>query len=412
VFKQETTRIDPPLQEKFECDPNYNEEKSQHNSAFECSWAKIAGQQLATKTIDCGPTGHLYVKDYDNAKYFWFARRTYRSLDDFAAALRSAATAKQVFLVRGQLRPGLNPADPHRRVYKIGDPELTLVGPDRSWGVFDIDGASIDGLSFRDSCLIIRDHLLPAEFRRRRMVATVTSGTTLKPGLRARLYFLIDRPIPNRTLELYATALNANVPDLNLDGGVFQTGKAIYTARPIFKGLSDPVPAQEWVVILDGDSDIVELDIGRFRLPKQNGSRYTAEPDWASGISVDWWGDRPPLTFICSDPFIADLIANAGFGICPDSYSEFGKRCLQDAFFRIIEATPGVRYPILNRESFCVGQRVSEGHIPEKYAGPTLIEAARRMRFNDKYDEARLRQIIEVGLSDGARHPRSYSGED
>jgi hypothetical protein len=137
-----------------------------------------------------------------------------------------------VFLVRGQLRPGLNPADPHRRIYKVGDPELTLDGPARSWGVFDIDGASIFGLSFRDSCLTIRDHLLPAEYRGVRMVATVTSGTALKPGLRARLYFLIDRPIPNRTLELYATALNANVPDLNLDGGVFQTGKAIYTARP------------------------------------------------------------------------------------------------------------------------------------------------------------------------------------
>jgi hypothetical protein len=32
------------------------------------------------------------------------------------------------------------------------------------------------------------------------------------------------------------------------------------------------------------------------------------------------------------------------------------------------------------------------------------------MRFNDKYDEARLRQIIEIGLNDGARHPPS--GED
>jgi hypothetical protein len=59
------------------------------------------------------------------------------------------------------------------------------------------------------------------------MIATVTSNTTLKPGLRARLYCLFDRPLSNRTLELYATALSAAVPDLNLDGGVFQTGKAI-----------------------------------------------------------------------------------------------------------------------------------------------------------------------------------------
>jgi hypothetical protein len=67
----------------------------------------------------------------------------------------------------------------------------------------------------------------------------------------------------------------------------------IYTARPVFHGMADPVPKSEWVLILDGAKDTVDLDLGRFPPPKLNGSRFTAEPDWASEISIDWWGERP-----------------------------------------------------------------------------------------------------------------------
>jgi hypothetical protein len=163
------------------------------------------------------------------------------------------------------------------------------------------------------------------------------------------------------------------------------------------------------VLILDGARETVDLDLGRFPLPKLNGSRYTAEPGWVSEISIDWWGERPqPTAPKGCDPFIANLFAHTGYGVPPITYSAFGKRCIEDAFFRTIEAVPTQRYKTLNRESFSVGQRVAEGQIPEKYAAPTLLEAARRMRFNDKYTEADLREFIEIGLRDGARHPRSY----
>jgi hypothetical protein len=223
--------------------------------SFEGSWAKARGQYLATKTISRNAVGNLIVKDYDNAKYFWFARRTYPTLEDFAAALHDAATEKQVFLIRGQLKPDLDPKNAHRRKYKIGDPERTLEGPDRSWGVLDVDGAAVaQRLSFRNQCLFYRDNTLPAEFRGVRMVATVTSGTTLKPGLHARLFFLVSRPVPNSTLQAYANGLAC------VDGSVFEPGKAIYTARPIFAGMRDPIPRGEWVTILDGCGDIVEID--------------------------------------------------------------------------------------------------------------------------------------------------------
>jgi hypothetical protein len=85
--------------------------------------------------------------------------------------------------------------------------------------------------------------------------------------------------------------------------------------------MSDPIPAPEWVTILDGDGDIVDLDLGRFPLPKQHGSRYTAKADWANEIDIDWWGERPPPDPASySDPFLARLAALAGCGVPPIDY--------------------------------------------------------------------------------------------
>jgi hypothetical protein len=57
--------------------------------------------------------------------------------------------------------------------------------------------------------------------------------------------------------------------------------------------MRDPIPEAEWVIILDGDSDVVELELDRFPLPlpKVNGSRYTAAATWGDDIDIDWWGE-------------------------------------------------------------------------------------------------------------------------
>jgi hypothetical protein len=202
-------------------------------NGFECSWADT-GRSLATKTITRQADGSITEEPYGNAKYFSFFRRSYPTLTAFADALWSAAPAKTVFLIRGQLREELHPRATHRRVWKDGDPKRTLDGPDRGWGVFDLDGAAVpEGLSFPRQLLAIRDKALPAEFNNVRMVATATSSTGRKAGLHARLYFLLAQPLANLILERYAETLNKAAPDLHLDGSVFRAGMPIYTARPV-----------------------------------------------------------------------------------------------------------------------------------------------------------------------------------
>jgi hypothetical protein len=382
-------------------------------TAFDCSWADT-GRSLATKTITRHPDGSITEQPYSNAKYFTFTRQSYPTLEAFAAALRAAATKKTIFLIRGELREGLIPRAANRRVWKEGDPHRTIDGPDRAWGVFDLDGVEVpDGLSFRQQLFFVRDEILPVEFANVRMVATATSSTGRKPGLRARLYFLLAQPIANSVLEQYAKALNA--PGFILDGRVFAAGQPIYTARPVFCGMADPIPQSEWVFILDGEKERVELDPSA--LP--SAPRPTAyAPPSASDTEYEYvWFEPPPAPppeF--SDPFLADLYAHRGDGILIE-FSRFGQRCVEEAYARIVEAIPTQRHYTINRESFNIGQRVAEGHVPltfvtGKHIGDLLLAATREMKHNDRYSEAELRKKIIDGLSEGVKRPRTEWGNE
>jgi hypothetical protein len=365
---------------------------------FECSWARTGGQLLATKIITRNAAGVLFKTDYDKARYLRYYRRDYSTLAAFAEALEAAAREKQVFLIRGQLKPGLNPATPHRRIFKLGDPEATLDGPARQWGVFDLDGAYVPGgLSFFEQCLLVREQLLPAEFRDVRMVAAVTPSTGLGQGLHARLYFALDRPIENHVLTAYATELAAAVPNLRVDPSVFRTGQPIYTARPLFQGMRDPVPSAEWLQVLPGGRGIVALDLERYPVTIRLGE-YTPRADYGMA-----WKIGSPIT---EPQWLVDLIRETtGRGIVPPELTPFGEHVLTAAYHRIVYAPPGGRYPTLNREAFSIGQFLAT-EIPPGCAKEVLMAAAVAMRFNDKYSVERLEEIIETGLSEGSGRPR------
>jgi hypothetical protein len=378
---------------------------------FECSWANTGTKRsLATKVITRHPDGSVTEQPYGKAKYFGFAKRAYPTLEAFATALRSAALAKTVFLIRGQLREGLFPKAANARIWKEGNPKRTLDGPDRSWGVFDLDGALVpEGLSFRQQLLFVRDEALPAEFNNVRMVATATSSTRRKEGLRARLYFLLVAPLSNAVLERYTETLP---PSLHFDGRVFEAGQPIYTARPVFYGLLNPVPQSEWVLILDGDRDRVELNPAALP-PAPARSAYTAAS--VPAIPLNWFAPEPTPDD-GSDPFLTAVKAHAGAGVLIE-ITEFGRKVLEEAYERIVEAKPTQRHYTINRESFNVGQRHAEGHIPFRFStgkriGDVLLAATAEMKHNDRYSEVELRRKIVDGLNEGVRCPRESWGRD
>jgi hypothetical protein len=380
------------------------------------TWARTTGGLLATKTITRVGKNLFEEKPYDNAKYFTFTRREYTNWGGFATALRAAARDRHSFLIRGELAPGISYNSKARRISKEGDPELTIVGPPRWWGVFDVDGAPVPrGLSFPAALAHYRDTMLPPEFRGVRVVATATSSTNRNPiRLRARLYFLFTRPTENSELIEYTRTLAERLPRLALDHRIGEPGRPIYTARPIFVRCQDWVPESDWAVVLDGERGCVDLDqVGTFTAPTK-ATAYTAVS--GSDGPVVWFRSSPGAP-VLDDPY-REALAGCEDALPLSILTPFGDRCLKEAFDRIIEAKPNDRHFTVNREAFNIGQRVAEGHIPYRFPtgwliGDVLATATSKMKFNDKYSANELREKIAVGLSQGAARPRdAWSAND
>jgi hypothetical protein len=366
-----------------------------------CSWARA--RVTIAKIITRRPDGELDEVAYNNARILRFTRREYASLDDFAEALRKAATLANYCLIRGELRLHLDPKGWHRRLSKPEDPEHTLDGPDRAWGVFDFDGALVPELSsFRERLLFVRDRRLPAPFNGKRLLVTATAHTGLRKELYARVYFQLAAPLPNRVLEDYTQGLRKRFPELRLDESVHRTGSVVYTARPIFRGMPDPVPEEERVFILEGDPAPVDLvneplrpDSARRRSSGRR--RDDIDGEGVKAIIGSWFSDEGG--------------DGARFHGQPAALTRRGENALRRAFTGIQEAIPGERYRQLNGQSFALGQLIASCDLPWRFStgkrvGDLLLEAALRMHHNDKYAPDRLREIIAIGLTDGVLRPR------
>jgi hypothetical protein len=173
--------------------------------------------------------------------------------------------------------------------------------------------------------------------------------------------------------------------------------------------MPDPVPEEERVFILEGDPAPVDLAGEPLRpLASCRRSagirRHDIDSAAVRDIVGSWFSDeeRPPTVA---------ALAGASCDRPGTSMTRRGEKALRGAFTRIREAAPGERYRHLNGESFFVGQLIASRDLPWRFStgkriGDLLLEAALRMRHNDKYDPARLREIIATGLTDGVLQPR------
>jgi hypothetical protein len=82
--------------------------------------------------------------------------------------------------------------------------------------------------------LFLRD-LLPEPFRDAACVVQGTSGCGVKPDLRYRLWFVLDRPLHGHEVAAWTASPH-------LDPATLRPVEPIYTARPMFVGLADPLP--------------------------------------------------------------------------------------------------------------------------------------------------------------------------
>jgi Family of unknown function (DUF5906) len=222
----------------------------------------------AAKTIYPPPKP---AKQYDRVKFWRFRPKTYADHEALAEALKKAAPNPQYALIRGAPIEGLDLKAQHRRLSASSrGAERTIDDAPLPWSVFDIDGAIVpsplgDPDQLRKGAEWFRDNKMPAEFRDARCVVTATASTGLcgSDRLRARMYFCHPYSISNKEYKTYTKGV-AEKDEIELDSSVCQPGQPIYTARPVFEGLPDPVPPENWVFVLDGLNNTVTLDLKKY----------------------------------------------------------------------------------------------------------------------------------------------------
>jgi hypothetical protein len=357
---------------------------------------------LATKTIfaDGTETG------YDSAKNFWFRYRELEYLEDFAKALEWMATEPRRFIIRGQLLPELDIKLCHyRRILSRRDGPATLWCPPRWWIVLDLDGVMVPhGLGAPDKVAeagyFIRDNLLPGEFRSIRCVVVATSSTGRKGADKVwmRMFFLLSRPADNDVLYWWTASLSAAHPELKLDPSVIQAMQPIYTARPIFRGMADPVPSWGRVRVLDGGDDYLSLSLARVRKAKK---REGGSP--GPGLLRNGHGGRGVVCTDVPEWLLDATMEYEGPGPDPEPIETSDKAWL--AIRRVFEMLDGCsspwRHKTLTRAAWELVNLVNEGELTKRMATKAYLKAAKGIDNSDgKYDREAINRRLRDAFAD------------
>ena len=175
----------------------------------------------------------------DRPKHFQFRSEPVSGLSDIHELLTEIGPHS--CLILGRLKADLDPAGWHRR----------LLYPDKKTG----DAATIDKaehryliIDFERDCPADVDPLdpsqagpfalstLPPELREADCIWQLTGSAGIKPGVRLRLIFGLDRPIGSETAAAWLAGIEG------VDGSIYSDCQCIYTAAPIFEaGATDPV---------------------------------------------------------------------------------------------------------------------------------------------------------------------------
>lgn len=224
---------------------------------------RAASGRLATKVIERRDDGTVWKRGFDAEKYFSVQHVHVRGFRSLAMTLTGLARDPRACVIRGQALPGINTERARRLLH--ADP-LTGEAPsfkaaDRRWLGLDFDGILCPvGVDPREDPEDAARHLagkLPDEFSDASFWWQWTSSQGFKEGtLNARLWYWLDRPIPDAELARWAAWVNrgGHLPETEretwlahagprlVDPALFRAIQPHYVAAPLFRnGLTDPL---------------------------------------------------------------------------------------------------------------------------------------------------------------------------
>ena len=188
-----------------------------------------------------------HVEDYSKAAHFDAATIDLQNgLDSIAVVLADLVGDRRSTVIRGALI-GPPVAIGIRRL--LHDREATDTEPaakatirdvPRSWLALDIEGierpadVAVTDLA---GCARVAIATLPAAFRDARCIVQATGRHGIKPDIRLRLWYWLDRPISGGEAKRWLARSPA-------DPAIFTANQTIYTAAPVFIGAVDPLPVR------------------------------------------------------------------------------------------------------------------------------------------------------------------------
>ncbi|WP_363348288.1 hypothetical protein [Methylocystis echinoides] len=277
------------------------------------------------------------ISDYDSAARFQMMKVDIANLQSLFDLLSTLQHRPDCCLVHGAIVEGTNTNYARRLMrddMKTGE-RATLFDVPRRLLALDLDSVPCpDWLDPRDLEAVTRylRKLLPEAFHGVACIGAATGSHLLKPGLRYRLFFMLDRALTGTEKRNWLKDWSK----VKIDVSIFSCNQVIYTGAPIFEDISaDPLP----------NGRLVWLDGARFVKPPSADVLKTTE--------------------------------RRSFAQRPLQYAKAGDHSLLSlAIGEIEQAQVGDRHSAILRACGIVALSILSGELDEGTARQEIVEAA------------------------------------
>ena len=206
-------------------------------------------------------------RSYDQVTYFNFFESTISSLDELFNLCKRMLDKPRCCFIRARIKDHQK----RRHVRRKYKEDATLVLENCNWFALDVDWQEQESsgnlVADANSVLLA----LPSRFANVECFVVASASYGIKPGIRMRMFFWSHNPVSNSDLKRALTGY-----EKICDPAIFNPIQPIYTAKPIFSGIDDPVKQRiAWITPLGIFSSVVEIsaDYEHYRGAKEK--RYT-----------------------------------------------------------------------------------------------------------------------------------------
>ncbi|MFC0389482.1 hypothetical protein [Muricoccus vinaceus] len=196
---------------------------------------------------------HGAMEGYDSARTYDMHTIAFDGMDGLHDHLAALAHRPEHCVVRGAILDPTHTKGVRRLVHPNRETgELpTLRDAPRAWLAMDCDGIPApEGMDRRDlkACGILARLTMPNTFHGSACIVQATAGHTIKPGLRLRLWFLLERALTGIECQRWLRG----VP--GVDPSTLRAAQVTYTASPVFVDMADPLPHR--LTMLEGGETV------------------------------------------------------------------------------------------------------------------------------------------------------------